>query len=585
MRGDAPARAQLGAAPRGRTDVLEGRSASSVGRHADFVVGARLEHREVRSQAACIVAPLRAELDLLAGLRLQPIVEAAAAVGPVGQFTEGRRFEALAGADIEVPVRQAAPLHCSDRVGVAVLQRARVVAVETGHIVIVRLEAHTAGARAERCYPVLDELQFALGVKVGGLHGVLLVAALVALDAERRGRQRIAEEVLVAATVLGAAFQCRAGHELGAAVAIQRPAPDQPAVEALVVAIEVDHAARVPVGVRRRRRVALGQHGDGLPLRDRSLPDVGRDGALIQRTEVRKAMPPRGADLLLLRDLAGVELRGDRGRLARIGVKLRAVQAQRIVGGLVDVVHADDHRVALAGPAQAQVGERAARAALRAEAVVIHVARAEAQVEAAARLVAERCLHRHAPLAQAEAADVRAELAIALPHRLAHQRDDAARTVAVERAERAAQHLDALCSGEVEVRHLPLAVGHRGRDAVAVEAHAAHAEGRTGPVAARVDLQVLRVVVSVRHGQARHSRHRFRQIDHRARVAQHLLVDGAHRIRRVEGALLEALAGHDHGRERPARRLLRLQQGRSADQGTGGDHRLHAPQGGGATLS
>jgi hypothetical protein len=52
---------------------------------------------------------------------------------------------------------------------------------------------------------------------------------------------------------------------------------------------------------------------------------------------------------------------------------------------------------------------------------------------------------------------------------LREHRDDAARGIAVERRERPAQDLDALGRQEAEAPGLPLAVGHRHRDAVLVE--------------------------------------------------------------------------------------------------------------------
>src|SRR6266850_7940177 len=88
-------------------------------------------------------------------------------------------------------------------------------------------------------------------------------------------------------------------------------------------------------------------------------------------------------------------------------------------------------------------------------------------------------------------------------HRL--QGDDAARGIAVERRERPAQHLDALRRAERERGRLALPVGHGRRDAVGDEPDAAHAEGRARAEAARLDLQVLRVVLPVLHGDARHA--------------------------------------------------------------------------------
>jgi hypothetical protein len=95
------------------------------------------------------------------------------------------------------------------------------------------------------------------------------------------------------------------------------------------------------------------------------------------------------------------------------------------------------------------------------------------------------------------------------------------------------------------VTHLALAVGHRRRNAVGVQAHAAHAETGAGAEAARADLQVLRVVVAVGDDEARHARHRFGEIDHRSGGAQRGRIDGADGIRRVLRIALGDGSGDD----------------------------------------
>ena len=70
------------------------------------------------------------------------------------------------------------------------------------------------------------------------------------------------------------------------------------------------------------------------------------------------------------------------------------------------------------------------------------------------------------------------------------------------------------------LRGLALAVRQRGRDAVDVEPHAAHAEGRARAEAADRHLQVLRVVLAVLHLQARHGAQALGQVDLQPAVAQ-----------------------------------------------------------------
>src|SRR5690606_39620133 len=83
----------------------------------------------------------------------------------------------------------------------------------------------------------------------------------------------------------------------------------------------------------------------------------------------------------------------------------------------------------------------------------------------------------------------------------APQLDYATGGIAVERRERAAHDLDAVAGGEGEVRDLALAVRCGGRDAVGIQAHAAHAEGRARAEAADRQLGVLRAVLAVARQQ------------------------------------------------------------------------------------
>src|SRR5258707_810604 len=73
----------------------------------------------------------------------------------------------------------------------------------------------------------------------------------------------------------------------------------------------------------------------------------------------------------------------------------------------------------------------------------------------------------------------------------------------VERGKRPAQHLDAARRAEPEIGRLPLPVGHARGNTVGVHPDAAHPEGRARAEAARLDLQVLRIVLPVLHRDAR----------------------------------------------------------------------------------
>ena len=92
------------------------------------------------------------------------------------------------------------------------------------------------------------------------------------------------------------------------------------------------------------------------------------------------------------------------------------------------------------------------------------------------------------------------------------QRDHAARRVAVERRERTAQHLDAFDRIEQEMRHLALPVGHRGRNAVAVDAQSAHAEARAAALPSNRNLQILGLILAIPHQHSRHAFQRFAEL-------------------------------------------------------------------------
>ena len=333
------------------------------------------------------------------------------------------------------------------------------------------------------------------------------------------------------------------GHQLRTALAGQCPAPDQACVQAGIVAVEVDHAAGLAFADGGIDGVDLGGHGNGLPLRHRALANVGGELALAQRAGVAEPVPPLQTALCLAGFLARVEERGLGRGLVGVGLELLARQAQRVLCRLVQCI--EHHHYAVGGilVTQAHVAQRALCRAVRAKAVDLESGERGAQAEA----VVEWRIDAQAQLGQAGAAGIHTQRDGALHGRRAEQRDDAARAVAVQRRERAAQHFHALRAGEVEVRDLALAVGTGGGNAVGVQAHAAHAEAGARAEAARADLQVLCIVVAQVHHQARHARHGFGQVDHRPGAAQLGPVHHAHGVRCVEETLLGAAADDDDG--------------------------------------
>ena len=393
------------------------------------------------------------------------------------------------------------------------------------------------------------QLGFGLRVHVTAAGAVGLVAAQSAGDAQQAHR-RSAGEVFEAAAVFLRTLCRSARHQLQRPRVVQRPAPQQPRVEALVAAVEVDHAAGLALGQCGGGGVDLRGHGYGLPLRHRPLAAVHGDAAFGQRAGAAEGMAPAQAGLVLPGVLARVETvglarcvlrQGNAGGLVGVGVELLARQPQRVARGLVDRVQHQHHAVGALLPAQAHVAQRAFGAALRAEALDLHARKLRAHAESPV----DRACQAHAPLLQAVAANVDREADAAFGGRSADERDHAARAAAVQRRERAAQHLDALRTGQVEVRHLALAVRAAGGNAVAVQTQPAHAEACTRAETTRVDLQVLCVVAAVAGHDAGHARQHLAQVDERAGGAQLFGRDHAHCIGRVQQAPLGATGGDD----------------------------------------
>ena len=106
------------------------------------------------------------------------------------------------------------------------------------------------------------------------------------------------------------------------------------------------------------------------------------------------------------------------------------------------------------------------------------------------------------------------------------------------------------------MRHLALAVGPAGRNAVGIQPHATHAEAGARAEAARADLQVLRVVGAVVHHQPGHPGQHLAEVDLRAALAKQFAVDHADGVGRLGGGALSHRAGDNHllGRCRGHRR-------------------------------
>ena len=279
-------------------------------------------------------------------------------------------------------------------------------------------------------------------------------------------------------------------------------------------------------------------------------------------------MFPVDAQLGLADGFARVELLdGRRGRVERqrrdgglVGIcgEVFALQAQRVLCPLVVVRQLHGHRVGGTLPAQAQIAQRAVCRALRPEAVHIQVGITCPQIKPGP----QRRRHGHPALAQTKAAQIQRDLGLGLLDRGREQRNHTTRAVAVQHRERATQHLDALCAGQVKVRHLALAVGHGGGDAVSVQAQATHAKRRPRAKAAGADLQVLCVVVAVVDHQARHAGHHLGQIDHRPGITQCAGVNCGDGKRRLQHPQCPCRPGDHH----VGHAVLRLRQ-----------HRRHRP--------
>ncbi|MCY1230037.1 hypothetical protein D9M72_424320 [compost metagenome] len=355
----------------------------------------------------------------------------------------------------------------------------------------------------------------------------------IGLVAPQRALAAVLVDVAVAAVAHAVGLH-PGGPQQRQAVGGGAPAPGQRA--AAVDAIQVDDAAG-----RRRRGAAEPE-----PLVQVAGTAVETPGEAV---DVGQLVLDHHARLRLLDVLAGVELGRRRHRLARVGVGLRAGQSERILRQrLVEVVELASHARA-AGRLRHHACIELVAARRRVVAVAVGLVGPGIE-RAAQALVAAGQRHPGLPLAVRAEAGRRARGKAVLGRIGRKHVHHAARGIAVHLRKRATQHLDAAGVGEIGGGGLALAVGHGRGDAVDIEPHAAHTERGARAEAAHRQLQVLRIVLPVAHGHARHTRQHFGQIDQRRGAAQRIDWHAVDRSGCVEAALLAAGGGnHDVGKD------------------------------------
>ena len=244
----------------------------------------------------------------------------------------------------------------------------------------------------------------------------------------------------------------------------------------------------------------------------------------------------------ILYALAGVEADGRRVHLARIGIHLRARQAEWIF------------RVTLAqlvgGKSQLAAGVGLPRylgAGLVADGGTVGAIARGFEPRDIAQIV--EWPHRVAELQFAAAGTVAAGKESARHCRrlravFGKGLNHSAGGVAIDGRERSAQHFDALGGTQVDIRRLTLAVRIGGGNVIDDHANATDAERGACAKSTAGHLQVLRVVLPVRHHDARHAGERLGEIDPRLAV---LDIRCDHRVDghgQIEGGSLRTRASH-----------------------------------------
>ena len=279
------------------------------------------------------------------------------------------------------------PAQADHRVGVVEFQRARIVAV--AQISIRGIEAHVARSHARGGANGLIEFGFGLRKHIACFNHVGFVATLFAGDAQHL-RGTGSDEVLKASALVGLLFFRGAHHQIDRA-----ELEGQAGVQAPVFAVEVHHPAAAFDG-------GLRAHRNGLPLCHAARTAVHRDRAFAQRGGLIKAVLPARTDLALAGGFAHLELLGHRSGLARVGIDLRARQAQRVVRHLGDVAGQHRDAVLRVVPTHAQIAQGALCLRVRAKAVNLKFRDLRLDVER----FTQRRLHTQAKLLQAEASTV-----------------------------------------------------------------------------------------------------------------------------------------------------------------------------------
>lgn len=290
-------------------------------------------------------------------------------------------------------------------------------------------------------------------------------------------------------------------------------------------ALQVDHAARTAWrGLRGRR--------EGEELFDAAVAAIGRYARRAAPC-ARRGQParPGRAELQVVDGLARIET--PRGRIGPFGIvrERGSGEPQRILRQrLVQAVEHHAQAIAFTQLPLAQgVGVMPARRALRTQAIGCETAGlrapAEAQLAAAAVDLQVRAARTVVARPDVEIDGIR-------DRRLARSEDHAAGRTAMAQGQRPAQHFDAIQRRQREARRLALPVRAAGRNAVDDESDTPDAEGRPRTEAARLDLQVLRVVVAIQRGEARHPLQRLGQVHLALALAQGQGIDARDRARR-----------------------------------------------------
>ncbi|KAF1034120.1 MAG: hypothetical protein GAK34_03506 [Delftia tsuruhatensis] len=304
--------------------------------------------------------------------------------------------------------------------------------------------------------------------------------------------------------------------------------------------------------------------GNGLVLQHGARTRIGHEFQALARAEL---VLPGGAQLALAHAFARIEAqRAGRG-LAGVGLELGACQAQRVLGAGALLLVLQQPLVISLLARQFHVGRTAVCGRLGAHAVsgeTLDVDGIAPWGGAAIRLVRLSAPDRSAQLGGQAPQPVRPHGHAAAPQAgllavFGVQQQCTACAVAVEHGGRAAHHVQARGVAQREVGGLALAIGRACRNAVHVQAQAAHAKGGARTEAAHRDLQVLGEVLAVQHHQARHARQAFGQVDLHLPLAQHRAVhavDGGRGAPQVGAGA--GLAGRDdHGGEQGLAGVLR----------------------------